>query len=234
MINIIFCNFPEDILEKDESKLDDHIKKYLIKRNNRVICRYVQNIEEIIRGYDFYFVYIRDPKDLTKISEIKQKFAHGDIVIIADSIDYALIGYEHMCFGYLIYPIDRKHLNVLLDNMCERIKKYIITIYTPGGLERFQASSLLYANIEGRSICYHLQGGIDLHSGTLRKSFREHICKDLLLDDNFLYLEPALVVNLNHIAHIGTDENIIKLTTGEIYPVSKRQKTIIIEHVITR
>lgn len=231
MMNIAFCNFPKHYYINRTEELNLEVRQYLTKKNNQVICKYFDSINEIIIPYDFYFSYISKSEDITDINSIKQKFLFGDIVLVAETLDFAILGFEYLCLGYLIIPIKKENLYRLLDNMCEKNKKEIMSVQTPSGLKRFLTSNLVYVNIEGRSICYHLTDGYDIRTNALRKSFKETVNKNLLTNNTFLFLKPALIINLEKIVTINKDD-MIEFDNGVFYPISKVQREKILKRIL--
>ena len=226
MISVAFYNFPNYYHMSEELKLE--VKQYLKQKNNYLFYKYFDSTKEIIIPYDFYFGFVTKEEDIIDINTIRKKFSSGEIVLVSETLDFTVLGFEYLCFGYLIVPLNKKDLYRLLDNMCKRNKREIISVQTPTGLKRFYSSDLKYVNIEGRQICYHLKDK-DIFTNVLRKSFKETVNKNLLSNPCFLFLSPSLVINLEKIR--GVNKNgIIEFEDETSYPVSKTQ----IEKILKR
>lgn len=226
MLNIAFCNFPEHYHVNKMKELHSEVKQYLQKKKNQVVCRNFNSVKEIVIPHDFYFSYVTKPQDIIDIHSIKEKFLFGEIIIVAETTEFALLGFENLCLGYLIVPIKTERLHRLLDNIDKKKKKEIMSVHTPDGLKRFFTSSLTYVNIEGRSICYHLEDE-DIYTNALRKSFKKTVNENLLTNNTFLFIEPALIVNLEKIVCVSKDD-MIEFDNGITYPISKVQREKIV------
>ena len=232
MINIVFCGFPDDIQHKTK-EMDINVRKQMLKNGGKFVCTNVNIVEEINHAYDFYICNITKEEDLAAIYKKRNQFAFGDIIIVSRTADFALMGYEYSAIGYVLMPLHWYSLERLLEIMYRKIKKNILTVCTPTGIQRFQASSFLYANIEGRSICYHLKTR-NVQGTVLRHSFKEQVSTDLLSDNaSFLFLEPSLIVNISQITRVGVDDSVIEFD-DVIYPISKRQKDKVIAALLAR
>ena len=95
------------------------------------------------------------------------------------------------------------------------MNKEIITIPTTNGYVKIYTKQIKYINIEERSMCYHLINGTRIESQKLRTSFEEMVSKKIKNDNNFIYLKPALIFNLNEIKAI--DKYKVIFEDNEIY-----------------
>ena len=63
---------------------------------------------------------------------------------------------------------------------------------------KINISEINYANIENRSICYHLKQGETIESQKLRTTFEKSI-GEIKNESGFLFVHPALLLNLKNI-----------------------------------
>lgn len=229
MMNVIYCGFPDNYYEENNKKqlLNLEVRQYLSNKNHSAVFKKVASIDNIDMPYDFYIVYITSEEQIVQMYNLKKQFGYGEIIVVADVLDFSITAFAYQCLGYAVLPLKRPILYKLLDNMCEKIRRGVVTVYTPEGMKRIQTAELLYVNIEGRTICYHLTGNRVIRSGVLRKNFKDSVCRDLLTNNIFLFMEPSLIVNTNRITMVGVND-LIKFGEVELY-VSKRQRDRIAE-----
>ena len=225
MISVAFYNFPNYYHMSEQLK--SQVNQYLKQKNNYLFYKYFDSTKEMAVPYDLYFAFVTKEEDIIDINTIRKKFSSGEIVLVSETLDFTVLGFEYLCFGYLIVPLNKKDLYRLLDNMCKRNKREIISVQTPTGLKRFYSSDLKYVNIEGRQICYHLKDK-DIFTNVLRKSFKETVNKNLLSNPCFLFLSPSLVINLEKIRGVNKNGT-IEFDDETSYPVSKTQIEKILE-----
>lgn len=138
----------------------------------------------------------------------------GTVFYVTSSLDFALESYQVRAFYYLLKPVEKKELFSLLDEAMETMQKRrekSIQVKSHGGTVRLLFDSVLYAELMGRAVRYHLRDGSCVDSMTLTGSFREAV-SPLLEDPRFLLCGASFVVNLYYVTMV--DKNGVVLADG--------------------
>lgn len=128
----------------------------------------------------------------------------GTIIYLSVSPEYAVDSYAARAFYYLMKPPEKGRLFQVLDQAVEEMGKQrsaCVAVKTHAGLRRVRLDELMYAELAGRSIHYHLAGGELLESTTVRSSFQE-AAAPLLTDSRFFLCGASFVVNLFYVTAV--------------------------------
>lgn len=157
--------------------------------------------------------------------KIRDTDQEGHIFYLTNSRDHAVDSYLTRAFQYLLKPIDRQRFYTALDQAAHnwlREHTSFITVKTRNGLQRLSIRNIVYGELVGHCVQYHLADSTALESTTLRTSFREAVAP-LLKYDRFALCGTSFFVNLSFVTTI--DSNGLKLTTGKTLPLSRTLRT---------
>ena len=84
---------------------------------------------------------------------------------------------------------------------------------------RLAFDSILYAQLEKKTVVYHLVNGKTIESATIRTSFTEAV-QELLRDSRFAMCSTSMVVNLYYVHSV--DNEVLKFKTGQRTYLSRR------------
>lgn len=152
----------------------------------------------------------------------KLRYLSRDILIVylTASTDYALDAFDVHPLHYLLKPIVPARLYNTLNeafSILQRRREDSIMIRTSSGQLRIVASDILFAELKGRKIHYHLYGGNVIESVSLRVSFAEAI-SELLNRPAFVLCGASYTVNLNHVQAIYQTDVILTGNTHLTLP----------------
>ena len=137
----------------------------------------------------------------------------GIIIFLSASTEYAVRSYDVEAFYYLMKPLDPHKLKEVLDKACAVLLKdratNLIEVKTAFGVSQLDLSEITYANIEDRSVCYHMSNGNSVVSRKLRGSFSDEVSA-LLENKRFAQCGAAMVVNITFIESVDDDCVLIK------------------------
>ena len=128
----------------------------------------------------------------------------GPIIYLTVSPEYAVDSYAAKAFQYLMKPVEPQRLFQVLDEAVETLEKRrsaCVTVRTKEGLRRVRLDEILYAELAGRVVRYHLADGTELDSLTVRSSFQEET-GPLLADSRFFRCGASFVVNFFYVTAV--------------------------------
>lgn len=157
--------------------------------------------------------------------KIRDTDREGHIFYLTNSRDHAVDSYLTRAFQYLVKPIDRERFYTSLDQAADnwlREHTSFITVKTRDGLQRLSIRNIVYGELVGHCVQYHLSDNATLESTSLRTSFREAVAP-LLEYDRFVLCSTSFFVNLSFVSTITPAG--LKLISGEMIPLSRSLRT---------
>lgn len=145
----------------------------------------------------------------------------GRIIYLTTSPDFAVDSYRAKASDYLLKPLDKSRLFPALDDIMESImreRQAFVTLKAKEGLRRLPLHSVIYGELVGRCVQYHLSDGSVIEGMSLRGSFQDAVAP-LLEDHRFVLCATSFVVNLYFVELI--DSSSLRLTGGRTLPVSR-------------
>lgn len=151
--------------------------------------------------------------------ELRQAGFKGYIIFLTSSNDFASESYAANAFAYILKPVEEKKLVQTIDNIrrdMDLLDNAAILLPLREVKRRIFLCELIYVEVTGHTLNFHLAGGEILsRSGTL-KSY----APELLADERFSSPHSAFIVNMDFIRRI--ERNNIVLTSGQNIPIAKR------------
>lgn len=139
--------------------------------------------------------------------QLRQSGYDGKIIYLTAAEEYAIDSFKAQPFNYLLKPIQRNSLFEALDNAVnfidEKDKKSII-VRTTDESKKIALENILYTELSGRKILYHLKNSDVIESITIRTSFIDAV-PELLNDLRFAMCGKSMLINLNHITAVSGD-----------------------------
>ena len=151
--------------------------------------------------------------------EIRNKNTVSKIIFLTSAPEYAVDSYSVDAFYYLLKPIKKDGLIPLLEkaitDIFDKAEKHII-VKCVAGLSKIFLSKLQYAEVIGRTMCFHLKNGEDLESyfGTMSQ-----LEAQLLPDKRFVKPHRSYIVNMDCIKNLVPEG--ITTVTGAFIPISR-------------
>ena len=149
----------------------------------------------------------------------------GHILYLTTSPDYAIDSYLTKASRYLLKPIKKDVLFSALDDSIEnwmREHQTFVTMKTRSGLQRLAIRRVVYGELVGHCVRYHLADGTVLESMSVRTSFREAVAA-FLEHERFVLCATSFFVNLSFIDMIEPAG--LKLVGGGTVPLSRPMRT---------
>lgn len=233
MIQIALCDDNRAHLTKVETLLNEYFEGHTdIPMKVRAFSSGA-NLLEHMRTHDIFDLYLLDiimpdENGIDLGRKIHTIDKGGTIFYLTSSVDFAIDAFSVKASQYLLKPIDKAQLFCALDSLVDEWlgnHQKFITIKTHVGIQRIAIRSIVYGELIGHYIHYHLSDGTEIEGMSLRTSFRDAILP-LLDEPRFTMTSASFVVNLYFIETISAEG--LKLTNGNYLPVSRALKNEII------
>lgn len=219
MLRIAVCDDSE-LFREEASRLLDVWKKDILDTCVSVFADGQSLIDSHSSSpFDIIFLDIVMPSvnGLEAAFKIRQSDRHVKIVFLTSSSEFALESYSVKANGYLLKPVDKNSLFVLLNDLCEEISempKYIF-IKNQHSVHKIQINYINYIEAQGKHVKISLTSGEELISDQPFYYFKT----TLLAEDGFFSCHRSYVVNIMHIATYTSKE--IVLNSGVKIPISR-------------
>lgn len=178
-------------------------------------------------SFDVYLLDVLMP-DLNGIElglKIREIDRGGHILYLTTSPDYAIDSYLAKASRYLLKPVKKEKLFSALDDVSGdwlREHQSFVTIKTRNGLQRLALRSVVYGELVGRCVQYHLADGSVLEGMSVRTSFRDAVAL-FLEHERFVLCGTSFFVNLAYVDMIEAAG--LRLVGGGTVPLSRALRT---------
>lgn len=218
--------------EKDREMLEQSLSNYFRKQliDGTVFC--YQSAEDFLSkneviNIDILFLDVKLPgmngiEFAQKICEQKKDIL---IILITNTVQYAINGYSFGAFDFILKPIDSNDFTRVMDRALSFLSKrnQTLMINYKNVSKKIAISNILYIEVFGHYIYIHHLYGTDKQYATL-KSIENELPHDL-----FAKCNQSTVVNLSKIEKIIRNDVWIN---GEKIAISRRTKKEFMERFI--
>ena len=175
-------------------------------------------------SYDVYILDILMPRmnGIELGVRLRELDPDSKIIYLTSSPDYAIQSFQAKPWEYLLKPVKPQELFPALDEALSVLTKKRdagMLVKSAQGSIRLPFDNILYAQLNKKSIHYHLINGKLIESTAIRTGFSEAV-QDMLRDNRFFMCSASIVVNLYHIQAIGNDT--LTFRNGESIYLSRR------------
>lgn len=230
MLQIAICDDEPEQIQQIQTLLDNWLEQHPELRTN--VTSFLSGaalLEHIHRkgAFDIYLLDVLFPgtNGIDLGLKIRASDREGHIFYLTNSRDHAVDSYLTRAFQYLVYPIDKERFYRALDQAADnwlREHSSFITVKTREGLQRLSIRNIVYGELVGHCVQYHLADATTLESTSLRISFREAVAP-LLKHHRFVLCAASFFVNLSFVELI--DASGLKLNNGKMIPLSRSLRT---------
>ncbi len=160
-------------------------------------------------GYDIYILDIVMPgMNGIKLGQaLRAEGQEGKIIYLTSSDEHALDSFRVRAFDYVLKPVTKESFYAFMDEAVSSInvkKDKVLLVKTKEDTARVAFDSILYTELKGRAVVYHLSGGSTVTGTTLRIPFTEAV-RELLSDKRFTLCGASMAANLHRITSVETD-----------------------------
>lgn len=147
---------------------------------------------------------------------------NGKIIYLTSSEEFAVESYKVKAFNYILKPFKKDDFLSAFDEAVKSIpisaeKNFVVK--TKLGTVKIPFGNIMYAELSGRNITYHLTGGKIAESVSLRTTFAE-ATQELIHDRRFVLCGAGMIVNLYHITSVES-EALVFCDKYKIFPSKK-------------
>ena len=203
MLKIAFC----DDETAEIAQLEELLKEYATARGQEFVhTSYQSSVElmaDIEKGerFDIMLLDILMP---------------GEIIFLTSSPEFAVESYAVDAWYYQLKPIRQEDFFRLMDSACAACSKeqtHSLILRSKSGIVRVELEKLVYCEVMGRTLTFHLNSGVVLESmGRL-----DDLCDQLVPYPNFLRPHRSFLINMEYIANIAARS--ITMQDGAEVPV---------------
>ncbi|HHV28773.1 LytR/AlgR family response regulator transcription factor [Acetivibrio mesophilus] len=147
-------------------------------------------------------------------NEIRRFDKVAPILFFTSSSEFALESYSVKATDYVLKPISQEKLFLTFDGLLEQIESKsnedAIIVKSNDGLQKILISNIVYAEVIGRNVLYHLISGRVIEC---TESFST-VCNNLLKYGRFLKTHRSYIVNMQYIDAIGNHQLTLQTLTS--------------------
>ena len=236
MFKIAVCDDNIADLSNIISFIDDYKSKQMDK--NSILYTAFQNAADLIAAmesgqeYDLMLLDIMMPfiTGMSAAKEIRQFDQDVKIIFMTSSPEFAVDSYSVGAFYYLLKPVRKEMLFLLLDKVISEseIKPGdSFLIKSKAGLTRMYINRLEFAEVIGRTLIYHLNDGSVIEAiGSMNE-----LEKELLSHPCFIKTHRSYIINMEQIDTIRQRE--VRMQSRAVVPMSKANSNIVKSAYIT-
>ncbi|HEX3021404.1 MAG TPA: LytTR family DNA-binding domain-containing protein [Lachnospiraceae bacterium] len=238
MIHIAICDDSIDEL----SNMIQLINQY--RTCKQVNCEYaafqnglelIATLEKGIR-FDFYCLDIIMPTftGIDTAKELRNFDKTAPIIFFTSSMEFAYESYSVKAINYVLKPVTKEKLFFTFDEVLDRMKiekDDVIIVKSSEGVQRILLPNLVFAEVNGRNVLYHLISGNVIEC---TESFTA-ASNILLKFKYFIKTHRSYIVNMQYIDTIGNHQIIMQTNTpipiaqGKSREIRKRYLTFQME-----
>lgn len=173
------------------------------------------------KRFDIYCLDIIMPgfTGIDVAKEIRTFDKTAPILFFTSSTEFALESYSVKAINYILKPITKEKLFFIFDEMLEQIKVEkkddAIIVKSNEGIQKILISNLVFAEVMGRKVFYHLLSGKAIEC---TESF-SHVCDNLLKYRRFIKTHRSYIVNMQYIDTI--EDHQVILQTFSSVPIAQ-------------
>lgn len=235
MLQLAVC----DDNKEELSNMAQLIKQYRAARQLKCEYAVFSNGFELIsalekgKRFDIYCLDIIMPGfmgiDVAKEIRIFDKTA--PILFFTSSPEFALDSYSVKALNYVLKPITKEKLFFTFDEMLDKINaeknEDAIIVKSNEGIQKIKISNLVYAEVIGRSVLYHLLSGRVIECA---ESFSS-VCDTLFKYGCFIKPHRSFLVNMQYVDTIKNNQLTLQ-TLSSIPVVQGKAKEIKAQYLI--
>jgi DNA-binding LytR/AlgR family response regulator len=223
MLQIVLCDDNIDEL----SNMVQYLNQYRASRH--LNCEYTvytngfELVSALDKGkrFDIYCLDIIMPglTGLDVAKEIRAFDKNAPILFFTSSPEFALESYSVKAINYVLKPISKEKLFFTFDDMLEQVKVKkdddAFVVKSNDGIQKILLSNLVYAEVIGRNVLYHLVSGKVIEC---TEPFTA-VSDNLLKYKDFIKTHRSYVVNMRYIDTIENHQ--VTLQTLAAVPVAQ-------------
>ena len=223
-MKIAACDDDVMFLQTLQEYLNQYGMEYNCKIDYQIFVNPLELVTQIEKGvqYDVIFIDIVMPgiDGIQCAKDIRAYDEYVKIIFLTGSVDFALESYAVRAYNYLIKPIKKENLFIVLNQLEKELantKENILLIKSRSGIVKIPLSKLEYCEMVNRKIIFYMFDGKE-YEGNMRMNDLEEKLKPFGM---FLRSHRSFLVNMDYIQTL-TMQNIIMDSDTKI-PIPKKK-----------
>jgi DNA-binding LytR/AlgR family response regulator len=146
------------------------------------------------------------------------------LIFVTDLAQFAVRGYEVDALDFVVKPVNYQSLSMRLDRAMRILAgKQVSNIYlsTKYGARVFPITDLIFAEVRGHNLEYHLPSETITVRGTMSKLEEE------MSSSQFIRISNSCLINADHIHSINGST--VRMSTGDELAISRTKKKSALE-----
>ncbi len=218
MYLVALCDDEPAELGKIKKLLDDYESRERLGPSfvtrcfkNAAELLYVVREEKYTPDVIFMDIYMPDkennscPTGIDAAKELRNMGYKGKIVFLTTSREYALEAFDVDALQYIVKPVSKDRLFLLLDNLRKDMdaeRRKFILLYIEGNHVRVALNDIVYCEAQGKKQCMYIANGTCC---LLRMTMTE-LYEQFLHYQEFVKIGASLIVNLGYIDSLNAKE----------------------------
>lgn len=188
------------------ASLKNNAERYARERGVTLHIKRYSDGEEFLSGYkggaDIIFMDIEMPyiDGYEATGRLRERDGNVIVVFVTNYLQYAAKGYALGVADFVLKPIVYNAFSAMMDRLVERIKAEndeFISLHTASGVVKVAVKDIMYVEVMGHSVTYHLPGREVSLWGSLTSSGKE------LPEGDFAKISSSYLVNLRYVEEAG-------------------------------
>ncbi len=185
--------------------------------------------ERISTAHDLIFLDIELPgqNGMDAAFDLRAHDTSTPIVFVTNLAQYAVHGYAVDALDFIVKPFTYEDFALRMERAMRVVRQRsgrTLTVRGRDGLRVFDASQLVFVDMSGHDLVYHLEGG---ETVSVRGSMRR--LEGELGGSPFLRISSGCIVNMGHVR--GIADAALTLSTGDTVWVSRANKRAALEAI---
>ena len=171
MLKIAFC----DDETAEIAQLEELLKEYAAARGQEFVHTSYQSSVELMadiekgKRFDIMLLDILMPGEngMTAAREVREHDTNVKIIFLTASPEFAVESYAVDAWYYQLKPIRQEDFFRLMDSACAACSKeqtHSLILRSKNGIVRVELEKLVYCEVMGRTLTFHLNSGVVLES----------------------------------------------------------------------
>lgn len=185
--------------------------------------------ERVSGAHDLIFLDIELPgqNGMDAAFDLRAHDTSTPIVFVTNLAQYAVHGYSVNALDFIVKPFTYEDFALRMDRAMRVVRQRAsraLTVRGRDGLRVFDASQLVFVDMSGHDLVYHLEGG---ESVAVRGSMRR--LEGELGGSPFLRISSGCIVNMGHVR--GVADAALTLSTGDVVWASRANRRTVLEAI---
>ena len=215
------------------SGLERQCMEYYARRADACIVEQLASAEMLLQRdaagvrYELYLMELgasASPAELAAAGELRRRGCRAPLAFVARTPAHAYSAYKVDAMQYLLLPVHQRELFALLDRATEPEYGPALTVNTADGLRVLAYAKIEYLECTHHVVHFHLTGGEDVASLSLRVPFSV-VARPLLEDGRFVQPHRSYVVNLRCAELLAPGE--LRMHSGARIPVPRGREAAV-------